>query len=57
MEYIRTIVLGVLTLFFGIYAMVLELKGIKNRDQILLATLFGILTFMSTRQSPPRRGG
>jgi hypothetical protein len=44
---VKTIVLGVLALFFGIYAMALELKGIKNSDQILMATLFGLLAYWS----------
>ncbi|MDR1128838.1 MAG: hypothetical protein LBL20_05960 [Treponema sp.] len=39
------IMLGLLALFFGIYAMILELKGIANADQILVAILFGMLVF------------
>jgi hypothetical protein len=35
-----------LALFFGIYAMVLELRGIRNFDQIVLATMFGIFAFL-----------
>jgi hypothetical protein len=35
-----------LALFFGAYAMILELRGMNNFDQILLATLFGILLFL-----------
>jgi hypothetical protein len=43
----KKFILGLLALFFGIYAMILELKGIDNADQILLATLFGMLIFFS----------
>jgi hypothetical protein len=56
MKIIRTIFLGVLTLFFGVYAMVLELKGIKNADQIVMTIIFALLTFWSC-ESPSRRGG
>jgi hypothetical protein len=43
----KTIILGAITLFFGIYAMVLELKGISNFDQMVNAVLFGLLTYWS----------
>lgn len=33
----------ILALFLGVYALVLELKGIANSDQILLALLFGLI--------------
>jgi uncharacterized membrane protein len=48
MKHIKTIVLGVLALFFGVYAMALELNGIKNLDQVSIAVLFGCFTFLST---------
>ncbi len=44
---IATIILGVITLFFGFYAMVLELKGISNFDQLLYVFIFGLLTYLS----------
>jgi len=49
MKYLPMIVLGTLTLFFGIYSLILELKyGVNsNRDQMIAAFLFGILTFMA----------
>jgi hypothetical protein len=43
----KKIILGLLALFFGVYTMILELKGIDNVDQILLSTLFGMLVFFS----------
>jgi hypothetical protein len=43
---ISVIALFVLALFFGIYALILELRGLNNFDQILLATVFGILLFL-----------
>jgi hypothetical protein len=49
MRHITTIVLGVLALFFGIYAMALELKGINNFDQVGIAVMFGILAYCSAR--------
>jgi hypothetical protein len=47
MKGLATLMLGLVTLFFGYYAMVLELKGIKNSDQLLFAFLFGLLTYWS----------
>jgi hypothetical protein len=46
-KHIATIMLGAITLFFGIYAMVLELKGIRNPDQLLFTFIFGLLTYWS----------
>jgi hypothetical protein len=47
MKHKKTMVLGALTLFFGFYAMVLELKGIANADQMLTAILLALLTYWS----------
>jgi hypothetical protein len=38
-----------LALFFGIYAMVLELKGLKNTDQMLYAGVCILLLFLYIR--------
>jgi hypothetical protein len=46
-EDMKTIILGAITLFFGIYAMVLELKGIRNYDQEVIAIVFALLTYWS----------
>ncbi|MDR1175361.1 MAG: hypothetical protein LBK83_07835 [Treponema sp.] len=43
----KIIIFGLLAFFFGIYALVLELKGISNFDQITIAVLFGVLAFLS----------
>jgi len=43
-KHIATVMLGLITLFFGCYAMVLELRGISNLDQLLFVFLFGLLT-------------
>jgi hypothetical protein len=51
MKHIATIILGAITLFFGIYAIILELKGISPLDQLLWCLIFGVLTFWS-RKSP-----
>jgi hypothetical protein len=47
MKHIKTIVLGALALFYGIYAMVLELNGIANYDQVGIAILLSIFTFVT----------
>jgi len=47
MKYLKLIILGLITLFFGYYAMVLELRGISNLDQLLYVLIFGLLTFLS----------
>jgi len=47
MKYLPTIILGILTLFFGINAMVLELKGISPLDQLFWCMLFGLFTYWS----------
>ena len=47
MKYLPTIILVTATLFFGIYAMVLELKGISPLDQLFWCMLFGLLTYWS----------
>jgi hypothetical protein len=44
---VKTIILGVLTLFFGAYAMVLELKGLNNLDQMGIAVLLALFTYLS----------
>ena len=36
-----------ISLFFGVYAMVLELRGIPPYDQLLWSMVFGILAFLS----------
>lgn len=38
--------LVVLALFFGIYAMVLELRGLPPYDQMLWSLGFGIMAFL-----------
>lgn len=48
----RTIIFGVLALFFGIYAMVLELKGIANLDQLVTSAVLIALVFISGDHRP-----
>ena len=55
MKYIPTIVLGFITLFFGVYAMVLELKGISPLDQLLWCMLFGLMTYWSRNFPLPEK--
>ena len=47
MKYTVTIILGIVTLFFGVYAMVLELNSISPLDQLSWCMLFGLMTYWS----------
>jgi hypothetical protein len=47
MKKLVTIGLVVLGLFFGIYAMILELRGINNFDQMLYAGICILLVFFT----------
>jgi len=46
MKLVGLIGLLVLAIFLGIYAMVLELKGIPPYDQLLFCLIFGVLAFL-----------
>jgi len=46
MNLVGLIGLLVLSDFFGIYAMVLELKGLIPYDQLLFCLIFGVLAFL-----------
>ncbi|MDR1287992.1 MAG: hypothetical protein LBK08_10320 [Treponema sp.] len=49
MKTVTVISLVIPALFFGVYAMLLEFRGMNNFDQVGLATLFGILAFFAGR--------
>ena len=46
MKLMGLIGLLVLAIFFGVYAMVLELKGLIPYDQLLFCLIFGVLAFL-----------
>ena len=48
----KTIIFGVLALFFGIYAMVLELKGIANLDKLVASAVLIALVVTSGDHRP-----
>ena len=46
MRMVKFIGLMMLAGFFGVYAMVLGVKGVENYNQLLLCTLFGMAAFV-----------
>ncbi|MDR0709619.1 MAG: hypothetical protein LBF77_06105 [Spirochaetaceae bacterium] len=47
MKLAKVIVLGVLAVLFGIYAMVLDLRGIPDQYQITIAVMLVMFVFLT----------